>query len=112
MTGGAPLEEIPDQYLDMVMTCPVPQGQGEGAQALRDVLASEMGEKIRPHILKNIQNAQELVASGIGQEKATIIAFGGAVVTDGKGEILREPEPEPEAAPDQPELQLQGAEKK
>lgn len=112
-------EGIPDEYLDMVMTCPVEAGQAAGAQPLRDVLVSDIGPKIMSRIAENIQNAQELMEAGIAAEKATIIAFGGAIVTDEAGAILREPEPEPEPEPRlsaqtafSPEPQLEAAEKK
>jgi hypothetical protein len=116
--------EIPDAYLDMVMTCPFPKGQAEGPKVIRDVLASEVGPKIRPLIVSNIQNAKNLVelvtgaGGSISEEEAAITAFGGAIVTDEKGRIVREPEPEPEPerqaaeTADQPQPELQGAAEK
>ena len=104
--------EIPDQYLDMVMTCPFPEGQAEGAKPLREVLASDIGPKIMPHIIENIQNAEELAASGIDPERATVIAFGGALVRDEEGAIVREPEPDEAEAIGRSQPELQGAEKK
>ena len=116
MSGETPHDGIPNQYLDMVMTCPVPQGQEEGAQPLRDVLASDIGPKIMDRVMENIQNVQELVEAGIDEEKAAIIAFGGALVTDENGAILREPDPtEMPGADDMAadlEPQLEAAEKK
>jgi hypothetical protein len=109
-------EGVPDEYLDMVMTCPNPKGQGEGAKPLREVLASDIGPKIMPTVVENIQNAQELTDMGVDYEKAVLMAFGGAIVRNEAGGILREPEPEPEpgaeAVADQPEPHLQAAEKK
>jgi hypothetical protein len=104
-------EGVPEEYLDIVMTCPVEAGKGEGAKALRDVLASDIGERITPMIVENIANAEELKAMGVDGEKATLMAFGGAIERDEHGDILREPEPSPEAAqPVQP--QFAEAEKK
>ncbi|HEY5442715.1 MAG TPA: hypothetical protein VIJ68_04200 [Candidatus Saccharimonadales bacterium] len=111
MTVEAP-PDILDPYLDMVMTCPVEAGQAEAPQPLRVVLASDTGPKIQARVIDNVKNAQELVAAGIAPERAAIIAFGGALVLDEAGEILREPEPEPAPAADHPQLQLQGVEKK
>ncbi|HEX5744221.1 MAG TPA: hypothetical protein VFX84_02105 [Candidatus Saccharimonadales bacterium] len=114
MTDGPIMEQVPDEYLDMVVTCPVPQGQAEGAQPLRDVLASDIGPKILPRVVENIRNAQELAGSGIEADRATIIAFGGAVVEDEHGGILREPDDalEPAYADADLEPQLEAAEKK
>ncbi len=103
--------EIPDDYLDMVIRCPFPAGQTAGAMALGDFLQSDRGQEFLPDVLKNIEAADRILATGaFTPDEAVQAAFGGALVTDETGAIMRQPK-EPEA-PDRLLATTAGAEKK
>ena len=105
-------ERIPDEHLDMMVICPVGEGEGEGPMPLGKAIALEgIGPKILAMAAQNIANAQELIDTGVDPEKAMLMTFGGAIEKDEAGQILRSPDWEPQAA-EQAEPQLAGAEKK
>ena len=89
-------KEIPDDYLGMMIRCPFPAGQTAGAMAVGDFLQTEQGQEYLPDILKNIETADKIFATGaFTADEAVQAAFGGAFVTTEAGEIMRQPK-EPE----------------
>ncbi|HSW85485.1 MAG TPA: hypothetical protein VLF79_02635 [Candidatus Saccharimonadales bacterium] len=104
-------EAIPENYLNLVIKCPFPAGQTAGAMALGEFLQSDRGHEFLPDVLKNIEAADKILATGaFTPDEAIQTAFGGALVIDETGAIMRQPK-EPEA-PDLLHAQTAGAEKK
>ena len=90
--------EIPDDYLDMVIECPFEAGQTAGAMALGAFLQTDRGQEYRPKIVKYVENADKMLATGaFTQDEALQAAFGEALVKDEAGAIMRQPR-EPEAS--------------
>jgi hypothetical protein len=88
---------------DMLVRCPIPGYENELPERLGDFVQTERGKRVGAAALENIT---VLTESGIDIEKAAVIAFGGAIVTDEAGQIVRSPQPE-EAS-----IQLQHADSK
>lgn len=103
-------EGIPDEYLDMMVTCPAGYGEDEGAKPLGEVLADpELGPKIGPVAVRNFERAAKLAAAGFDHEEAVLTAFGGAIEENAEGGIVRTSD---EAAQPDGQPQLAEAEKK
>lgn len=77
-----------DKYADVLVSCPVP-GAADGQQmTLGEFAATEQGQQFLAPALENIKILEQ---SGIPEEKAFVIALGGAAVTSAEGELVRKP---------------------
>jgi 3-dehydroquinate synthetase len=99
MSEHAPIVVDP-ALANIYVKCPVEGQEHQPAQLLGKFMQTEEGQKFGSVALKNVEF---LVESGIDLEKAAVIAFGGAIVTDEAGQIARAPASQPEEVP----IQLQ-----
>ncbi len=75
-----------DKYADVIVRCPVP-GVADGEQlTIGEFANTEQGQQFLAPALENIKILEQ---SGIEEEKAFIIALGGAAVTNTEGALMR-----------------------
>jgi hypothetical protein len=92
MTGEQPQAgAIPEDYLDLMMKCPYPAGKAAGAMALGEFLKTGAGIQAVPDIIDRIEKADKIFATGeFSADEALELAFGGALMTDEDGAIVRQ----------------------
>jgi len=75
-----------ENYMDIMVRCPIDGQQAQEAMMLADFLETEVGQRVGGQAL---ETADLLEKSGLNPEEAVLRAFMGAVVTTPEGKIVR-----------------------